>query len=84
MELNLKRPLAFFDLETTGLNVATDRIIEICILKANPNETEETRTWIQNLCKEQGIRVPKDEDVYFKTTYSGTVHAKNVHSENQP
>ena len=33
MELNLKRPLAFFDLETTGLNIAHDRIVEIAILK---------------------------------------------------
>ncbi|MHB1178540.1 MAG: 3'-5' exonuclease, partial [Daejeonella sp.] len=28
MKLNLKRPLAFFDLETTGVNVASDRIVE--------------------------------------------------------
>ncbi len=34
--LNLKRPLVFFDLETTGLNITTDRIIEICVLKAFP------------------------------------------------
>ncbi len=32
----LKKPLAFFDLETTGVNIAKDRIIEICILKAMP------------------------------------------------
>lgn len=31
--LNLKKPLAFFDLETTGLNIAQDRIIEICFVK---------------------------------------------------
>ena len=36
MKLNLKRPLAFFDLESTGVNVASDRIVEICILKAMP------------------------------------------------
>ena len=42
MNLNLKKPLAFFDLETTGLNVAHDRIIEICVLKINPDQTEET------------------------------------------
>lgn len=48
MELNLKRPIAFFDLETTGLNVAKDRIIEINILKANPNGTTESKTWILN------------------------------------
>ena len=34
--LNLKRPIAFFDLETTGINVVRDRIIEISILKVTP------------------------------------------------
>lgn len=48
MELNLKRPLAFFDLETTGLNTTTDRIVEISILKINQNGTEEQRTWMLN------------------------------------
>ena len=32
-KLTLTRPLAFFDVETTGLNIATDRIVEISILK---------------------------------------------------
>ncbi|MFZ4861431.1 exonuclease domain-containing protein [Sphingobacterium sp. Mn56C] len=40
MELKLKRPLAFFDLETTGVNVATDKIVEIAILKIMPDGTE--------------------------------------------
>lgn len=48
MELNLKRPLAFYDLETTGLNVAKDRIIEICIFKVNPNKSTESKTWVVN------------------------------------
>jgi len=48
MELNLSRPLAFFDIESTGLNVSKDRIIEICIIKANPNGTTETKTWLLN------------------------------------
>ena len=37
MELNLKNPLAFFDLETTGINIAQDRIVELAILKVMPN-----------------------------------------------
>ena len=41
MQLNLKRPLAFFDLETTGLNVSTDRIIELSVLKVNPDGSQE-------------------------------------------
>ncbi|HOG24824.1 MAG TPA: 3'-5' exonuclease [Bacteroidales bacterium] len=44
MKLNLKRPILFLDLETTGLNVATDRIIEICVLKLNPDGTREIKT----------------------------------------
>ena len=41
MELNLKRPIAFFDLETTGLNIAHDRIVEIAILKIDANGKSE-------------------------------------------
>lgn len=44
MTLILKRPLAIFDLETTGVNVATDRIVEISILKVMPNGSEEVKT----------------------------------------
>lgn len=40
MELKLKKPLAFFDLETTGVNIATDKIVEIAILKIMPNGEE--------------------------------------------
>ncbi|TCO08740.1 3'-5' exonuclease [Natronoflexus pectinivorans] len=43
MELNLKNPIVFFDLETTGINIATDRIVEIAILKIHPNGTEESK-----------------------------------------
>lgn len=44
MKLNLKRPLAFFDLEATGINVGADRIVEIAILKAMPDGTEQILT----------------------------------------
>ncbi len=37
MKLNLKNPLCFFDLETTGVNITTDRIIEIAVIKLMPN-----------------------------------------------
>jgi len=43
MELNLRNPLIFLDLETTGINVASDRIVEIALLKININGTEEEK-----------------------------------------
>ena len=44
MQLNLKNPILFFDLETTGLNVALDRIVELSALKVMPNGDEELKT----------------------------------------
>ncbi len=44
MQLNLKNPLLFFDIESTGLNVATDRIVEICAVKVMPNGDQEIKT----------------------------------------
>jgi len=44
MQLNLKKPICFFDLETTGINITHDRIVEISILKVHPNGKEETYT----------------------------------------
>jgi DNA polymerase III subunit epsilon len=48
MKLNLKNPLVFLDVETTGINVATDRIVEITILKVFPNGKEEIKTYLVN------------------------------------
>lgn len=48
MQLNLTRPICFFDLETTGMNVAKDRIVEISILKVFPNGNKESKTWLVN------------------------------------
>ena len=48
MELKLTRPICFFDLETTGINVAKDRIVEISILKVYPNGNKESKTWLVN------------------------------------
>jgi DNA polymerase-3 subunit epsilon len=44
MKLNLKNPMLFFDIESTGLNVATDRIVEISALKVLPNGDQEIKT----------------------------------------
>lgn len=59
MKLNLKRPLAFFDLETTGVNIASDRIVEISILKAMPDGTEEIKTMRIN----PGIPIPLESSL---------------------
>ena len=44
MQLNLRNPLVFFDLETTGINIVKDRIVEISYVKVFPNGKEETKT----------------------------------------
>ncbi|MGI6073046.1 MAG: exonuclease domain-containing protein [Fermentimonas sp.] len=44
MELNLKNPLVFFDLETTGIDITRDRVVEISMLKVFPNGDEESKT----------------------------------------
>ncbi|HSW68481.1 MAG TPA: 3'-5' exonuclease [Bacteroidales bacterium] len=44
MSIKITKPLAIFDLETTGVNVGTDRIVEICILKVMPDGKQYTRT----------------------------------------
>jgi len=48
MELKLTKPIVFFDLETTGINIAKDRIVEISILKVFPNGNKESKTWLVN------------------------------------
>ncbi len=47
-QLSLQRPICFFDLETTGTNIAKDRIVEISILKVFPNGNKESKTWLVN------------------------------------
>lgn len=48
MELKLHKPICFFDLETTGIQVSKDRIVEISILKVFPNGNKESKTWLVN------------------------------------
>ena len=79
MKLNLQKPIIFFDLETTGIDVAKDRIVELCYIKVFPNGNEESKTLRIN----PGMPIPKqstevhgitDEDVkdcpYFKDVAS--------------
>ena len=48
MNLNLKNPIVFFDLETTGIDVTNDRIVEISTVKIYPNGKEEVKTYRLN------------------------------------
>ena len=59
MKLNLKRPLAFFDLETTGTNIGADRIVEISVIKLNSDGGEEVMTWRIN----PGIPIPLESSI---------------------
>ena len=55
MRLNLKNPIIFFDLETTGINIASDRIVEISYLKVDLNGKETSKTLRVN----PGIPIPE-------------------------
>ena len=44
MKLKLTRPLIFFDIESTGLSISSDRIVELCFIKVHPNGNEEAQT----------------------------------------
>ena len=48
MELKLTKPICFFDLETTGIDISKDRIVEIAIFKVFPNGNKESKTWLVN------------------------------------
>lgn len=83
MQLNLTKPICFFDLETTGVNITTDRIVEIAVLKVHPNGKEESRTWLVN----PEMVIPKEviaihgitnEDVADKPTFKEI--AKDVYN----
>jgi DNA polymerase-3 subunit epsilon len=81
LDLNLKRPIAFLDLETTGVNVSTDRIVELSVLKISPNGKEE---WMSTRIN-PGIPIPpkttaihgiRNEDVVNSPTFKEV--AKNL------
>ena len=60
--INIKRPLAFIDLETTGINISTDRIVQICVLKLHPDQTRE----VKNLMINPTIPIPEDASAVHK------------------
>ncbi len=56
MKLKLDRPIVFFDLETTGINVARDRIVEISVVKIFPDYSEKIKKRLIN----PGIPIPRE------------------------
>lgn len=83
MELKLKRPIVFIDLETTGINVSSDRIVEISALKISPNGKEQWMTTLVNPempipAKVTAIHGISDSDVTGAPTFREI--AKNVAS----
>lgn len=81
MQLILKKPIVFFDLETTGLNIATDRIVEISILKIDPGGKHDSLTLRVNPEMPIGEKATEihgitDEDVAEAHTF--TQVAKNI------
>ena len=46
--MNLARPLCVFDIESTGVNVVHDRIVELCVLRVQPDGSETVKTWRVN------------------------------------
>jgi exonuclease RNase T and DNA polymerase III len=83
VELKLSKPICFFDLETTGIDITKDRIVEISILKVYPNGNKESKTWLVN----PTIPIPKaasdvhgitDERVAGEPTFKEL--AKQIHN----
>lgn len=60
MKLNLRNPICFFDLETTGVNITHDRIIEIAVIKVMPNGEVLRKTNLLN----PGIPIPPESSVF--------------------
>ena len=74
MNLNLKNPLVFFDLETTGTNITTDRIIELAYVKVFPNgKTEEKDIYIN-----PGMPIPPASTAVHHITHFPTMTHDSV------
>ncbi|MBC8054666.1 MAG: ribonuclease H-like domain-containing protein [Sphingobacteriaceae bacterium] len=68
MKLNLTRPLAFFDLEATGLNLGSDRIVEIAILKVLPDGSQEIKC----------MRINPEMPIPYETSMIHNIFDKDV------
>ncbi len=66
MKLHLKRPLVFFDLETTGTDIASDRVVQIAALKLHPDGSEDLHMLLIN----PGIPIPPEATAVHRITDS--------------
>ena len=82
MKLNLKRPLVIFDLETTGVNISNDRIVEISIVKVTPGHEDTPEVKTRRINPE--MHIPEaatavhhisDEDVADAPTFRQIAHS---------
>lgn len=76
MKLNLKRPLAVFDLETTGINVATDRIVEIAVVKLMPDGSIQKRP--EKSGKENRILVNPETPIPLESSLVHGIYDEDV------
>jgi len=79
MELKLKKPIVFFDLEKTGVDVVKDKIVEISLLKIHPNGEQESHTWRVNPERPIPAEVSEihgiyDKDVADKPNFKALAH----------
>ena len=72
MELNLKKPIIFFDLETTGTNITNDRIVEITVLKVEPGDTD-PKPYTRRV--NPGIHIPEEATAVHHITDSDVADA---------
>jgi DNA polymerase III subunit epsilon len=75
--LNLKRPLAFFDIESTGVDFAKDRIVDLSVLRINPDGSKVVKTWRLNPTipiplEASAVHGIYDEDVITSPTFKET------------
>lgn len=70
MQLNLTKPVVFFDLETTGVQVGADRIVQICLFKVMPDGTELEATYLVRPTDDNGktIHIPDESTAIHHIT----------------
>lgn len=80
MKLNLVRPLAFIDLETTGIDIAKDRIVQIAILKVFPDGSEEIKSLTVNPTVSIPLTASKVHGIYDKDVINSPTFAQVAQS----